>query len=207
MTGEPTRSDEELLRHMLDGDEEAFAALYRRRRTSVYRFALQMCGSDATAEDVTQDVFLALISSAASFDSEKGKLSSFLFGIARNHLLRRVERDRRFTQLDDGDGESESSFLDAGDEFNPLANLARGEIVDSMRRAVLALPPHYREAVVLCDLHDMSYVDAAGVIGCAVGTIRSRLHRARAMLLDKLRTHEGLELPRSVASGAIKGRL
>lgn len=207
MIGEHPRSDEELLRRMLDGDEEAFAALYRRRRPSVYRFALQMCGSDATAEDVTQDVFLALISSAASFDSEKGKLSSFLFGIARNHLLRRVERDRRFTQLDDGDGESESSFLDAGDEFNPLANLARGEIVDSMRRAVLALPPHYREAVVLCDLHDMSYVDAAGVIGCAVGTIRSRLHRARAMLLDKLRTHEGLELPRSVASGAIKGRL
>lgn len=194
MIGEPPRSDEELLRRMLDGDEEAFAALYRRRRPSVYRFALQMCGSDATAEDVTQDVFLALISSAGSFDSEKGKLSSFLFGIARNHILRRVELDRRLTQLDDEDAKSESLLLDAGDEFNPFANLAREEIVDSMRRAVLALPHHYREAVVLCDLHEMSYVDAAGVIGCAVGTVRSRLHRARAMLLDKMRAREGRSL-------------
>jgi RNA polymerase sigma-70 factor (ECF subfamily) len=55
---------------------------------------------------------------------------------------------------------------------------------------VLALPPNFREVVVLCDLHEMSYVDAAAALGCALGTVRSRLHRARGMLLDKLKARK-----------------
>jgi RNA polymerase sigma-70 factor (ECF subfamily) len=68
-----------------------------------------------------------------------------------------------------------------------LDDLARREKIDSVRQAVLALPAHYREVVVLCDLHEMSYAEAASVIGCAVGTIRSRLHRAHDLLVQKLR--------------------
>jgi len=68
-----------------------------------------------------------------------------------------------------------------------LGDLTRGEAIESVRQAVLALPTNFREVVVLCDLHEMSYVDAAAVLGCALGTVRSRLHRARGMLLEKLK--------------------
>ncbi|HEX8746183.1 MAG TPA: RNA polymerase sigma factor [Pyrinomonadaceae bacterium] len=183
-----TPSDDELLRLMMAGDEAAFTALYRRRQAGVYRFALQMSGSEAIAEDVTQEVFLALMSDATRFDSSRGSLSSYLYGIARNHVLRRLERDRPFVQIvDDGSEGGEQQQLAAWvADDNPHDELQRNEMIGRLRQAVLALPEHYREVVVLCDLHEMSYVEAANALGCAIGTVRSRLHRARALLLGKL---------------------
>lgn len=172
---------------MMAGDEAAFTALYRRRQAGVYRFALQMSGSEAIAEDVTQEVFLALMSDATRFDSSRGSLSSYLYGIARNHVLRRLERDRPFVQI--VDDASEGCEPQAGSwvaQDNPHDDLQRNEMIGRLRQAVLALPEHYREVVVLCDLHEMSYVEAANALGCAIGTVRSRLHRARALLLGKL---------------------
>lgn len=171
---------------MLAGDEGAFTTLYRRRHAGVYRFALQMSGSEAIAEDVTQEVFLALMNDASRFDSSRGTLASYLYGIARNHVLRRLERDRPFVQIVDDaeDGQSHAERWVA--EGNPHDELARNEMIGRLRQAVLALPEHYREVVVLCDLHEMSYVEAANSLGCAVGTVRSRLHRARSLLLGKL---------------------
>jgi len=72
-------------------------------------------------------------------------------------------------------------------EGDPLDDLTRGETIQSLRDSILALPPHYREVIVLCELHEMSYIEAANVVGCAVGTVRSRLHRARGLLLERLR--------------------
>jgi RNA polymerase sigma-70 factor, ECF subfamily len=176
---------------MMAGDEAAFTALYRRRQAGVYRFALQMSGSEAIAEDVTQEVFLALMSDATRFDSSRGSLSSYLYGIARNHVLRRLERDRPFVQIvdDASDGEPHHGNWVADD--NPHDEFQRSEMIGRLRQAVLALPEHYREVVVLCDLHEMSYVEAANALGCAIGTVRSRLHRARALLLGKLSAQIG----------------
>jgi RNA polymerase sigma-70 factor, ECF subfamily len=182
-----TPSDDELLRLMMAGDEAAFTALYRRRQAGVFRFALQMSGSEAIAEDVTQEVFLALMNDATRFDSSRGSLSSYLYGIARNHVLRRLERDRPFVQIVDDASEGETAHTDAWvTEDNPHDELLRNEKIGRLRQAVLALPEHYREVVVLCDLQEMSYVEAATALGCAVGTVRSRLHRARSLLLGKL---------------------
>ena len=171
---------------MMAGDESAFTALYRRRSVGVYRFALQMSGSEAVAEDVTQEVFLALMSDASRFDATRGSLSSYLYGIARNHVLRRFERERPFVQIvddaDEGETHAELWMVDADQH----EELQRNEMVGQLRQAVLALPEHYREVVVLCDLHEMSYVEAANALGLAVGTVRSRLHRARALLMGKL---------------------
>jgi RNA polymerase sigma-70 factor (ECF subfamily) len=179
-------NDEDLLGLALAGNEAAFTALYRRRQQSVYRFALQMSGSRSVAEDVTQEVFLALVRDGRRFDPERGRLLAFLFGIARNHVLRRIERERFLTPISDADeGSQADAALTAASD--PLTELTRGEMIARVRAAVLALPAHYREAVVLCDLNEMSYAEAAEVIGCAVGTVRSRLHRARQMLIDKLR--------------------
>ena len=176
---------------MMAGDEAAFTALYRRRQAGVYRFALQMSGSEAVAEDVTQEVFLALMSDATRFDSSRGSLASYLYGIARNHVLRRLERERPFVQIVDDPQEGELHIERWATDDNPHDELQRNEMIGRLRQAVLALPEHYREVVVLCDLHEMSYTEAATALDCAVGTVRSRLHRARALLVGKLGAGRG----------------
>lgn len=177
--------DSELLRLMLAGDEEALAFLYRRRQGSVYRFALQMSGSRSIAEDVTQEVFLFLMREGDVFDPARGSLSSFLLGVARNHVLRRMRVDHLLTPIgDDDDTDVAVAVLET--DLRPLENLARAETIELVRKAVLSLPAKYREVVVLCELQDVSYGEAAEILGCAIGTVRSRLHRARALLLAKL---------------------
>jgi RNA polymerase sigma-70 factor (ECF subfamily) len=168
--------DDELLWLMMNGEEEAFATLYRRWQGGIYRFALQMSGSAAAAEDVTQEVFLTLMRDARNYDPTRGSLGAFLYGIARNHVLRWLERGRANVPLAD----------DYISSDNPAGDLTRQETVEVVRRAVLALPPHYREVVVLCEIEEMDYAAAAQVLSCSVGTIRSRLHRARGLLLEKL---------------------
>ena len=191
MAGSHVKTDAELLRLMLAGDEEAFAALYRRRQGGVYRFALQMSGSEALAEDVVQEVFMVLMRDGGNFDPARGSLSAYLYGIARNHVLRAFERERSFVPLDADEGDSnEPPHANLVAHFDPLGDLTRGEMVEKLRQAVLALPAHYREALVLCELHELSYADAACSLNCAVGTVRSRLHRARAMLAEKMRGRE-----------------
>ncbi len=188
MTVTQTHTDAELLRLMLAGEEEAFVTLYRRRQGAVYRFALQMSGSEAVAEDVTQEVFMVLMRDGRNFDPARGSLAAYLYGIARNHVLRVFDRERSFVPIGEDSDDSEARVherLVAYDD--PLGDLTRGEMLGRLRQAVTALPSHYREVVVLCELHEMSYVEAAGVLDCPVGTVRSRLNRARAMLTGKMR--------------------
>jgi RNA polymerase sigma-70 factor (ECF subfamily) len=189
MKASPEHSDEELLRLTVAGDADAFAALYRRRQAGIYRFALQMCGSEGIAEDVTQEVFMTLVRESRMFDPARGTLAAYLYGVARNQVLRRLEKERHFVAITDetteDGGALVSTHLVAADD--PLAELARSELIETVRQAVLALPAHYREVVVLCELHEMSYAEAASVLGCAIGTVRSRLHRARALLVERLR--------------------
>lgn len=184
-----TPSDDELLRLMTAGDEEAFVTLYRRRQGGVYRFALHMSGSQTIAEDVTQEVFMVLMRESHGYDATRGTLSGYLYGIARNHVLRCLDRNRPFVPMAfEGDEEAAGAIdeqLIAPDD--PLSDLTRGETIATVRQAILALPTHYREVVVLCELQELSYAEAAEVLCCAVGTIRSRLHRARALLIDRLR--------------------
>jgi RNA polymerase sigma-70 factor (ECF subfamily) len=183
-------SDEELLRLMLAGDGDAFEALYDRRQGGVYRFALRMSGSAEIAEDVTHDVFIALMRDGHQFDPTRGSVASYLFGIARHCALKRLRRERSFVSMsedveDGGDapkGLDERLVADA----DPFADLTRSETIGLVRQAILALPEHYREVVALCSLGEMSYEQAASVIGCPVGTVRSRLNRAREILVRKL---------------------
>ena len=180
-------SDIELLQRMSAGDEEALTALYRRRQAGVYRFALQMCGSRTLAEDITQEVFIILIRDGQRFDPARGTLSTFLVGVARNLLLQRLRRERFYAPLEESAGDEVAMLKSLRLADGPLEDFTRRESIASLRMAVLALPTRYREVVVLCDLQEMSYVEAAEVLGCAVGTVRSRLHRGRALLIEKMR--------------------
>jgi len=188
MLESPSRSDGDLLRLLSGGDETAFIEFYRRHQGVVYRFALQMSGKTEIAEEVTQDVFLVVMKAAQRYDSERGSVAAFLYGIARNFVLRALERERPYiTVLDDPAGDFAGRIAGEQDIFS---DLAQNERLDTLRRAVLALPPAYREVVVLCDLHERDYAEAASALGCAIGTVRSRLHRARALLAEKMKASE-----------------
>jgi len=186
MTATTDPSDSELLQSMMAGDEGALAQLYQRRARDVFRFALQMCGSAALADDVTQEVFMVLIREGHTFNAGRGSVSAFLMGVARNHVLRRLRRERFYVSMEE-DSQSDTATKTSRTTENTLDDLSRTATIESVRRSVLALPERYREVVVLCDLQEMSYVEAAEILGCAVGTVRSRLHRARALLIEKLR--------------------
>ncbi len=184
-------TDYELLGRMISGSEAAFVALYRRYQGPAYRFALQMSGSKEIAEEVTQEVFLTLIHSGDRYDPSRGPLVSWLLGVARNHVLRCLERESRYVSAEEGELEGDGPGAGSPPETEgPLAELTREDAVRALRDAIPLLPVRYREAIVLCDLQEMSYEDAARALDCAVGTVRSRLHRGRALLATKLRGRE-----------------
>jgi RNA polymerase sigma-70 factor (ECF subfamily) len=178
-------NDAELLRLTAAGDEQAFAVLYRRYQGPIYRFGLLMCGSVNIAEEVTQEVFLVLVTAGSRFDPSRGPLLPYLYGLARIQVLRFLKRERAYVSLvDENDGEPASERYIAKDD--PFGDCSRNEVVRLVRQAVLSLPPRYREVVVLCDFQEVSCTEAASALDCALGTVSSRLHRGRLLLLKKL---------------------
>ena len=176
---ESSDRDNDLLERFRAGDREAFTSLYRVHQASVFRFAMLITGDEIKAADVTQDVFIWLIHHAAKFDPARGHLGSFLAGVARKFLQRRRGEELRWATLDE-------TLLVAQESGACDDDRDAGSDAEALRKAIMALPEKYREVVVCCDLEEKSYEEAAEVIGCAVGTVRSRLHRARTLLARKL---------------------
>jgi RNA polymerase sigma-70 factor (ECF subfamily) len=174
--------DDLLIARIADGDRDAFAELYQRHRSIVCRFAAHMCGSTSAAEDVVHEAFVAVIESAARYRPGQTDARLWLLGIARNHA-RRARSVRRMLSLQD---EEESGASALTFESDPAGDLDRRRHLISLRKAIVALPVRYREVVVLCDLHELSYADAAATLGCAIGTVRSRLHRGRTLLARRV---------------------
>lgn len=178
--------DQELLRQLAKGDEAAFRALYERYQGPIYRFALHMSGNNATAEEVTQEVFMLLIGNSKAYQPEKGAVAGYMFGIARNLTRRSIQRRRLDVPIGDCDGIGEGSSPALASDLDVLEELSQSELLELLRKAVLSLPEPYREAVILCDLEEMSYDRAAESLACSPGTVASRLHRGRAILKAKL---------------------
>jgi RNA polymerase sigma-70 factor, ECF subfamily len=183
--------DEHLLRRMAAGDEEAFSLFYGRHSGAIYRYALHMTGRKEAAEEVAQEAFMTLIRNAGKFDAERGEPAAFLYGIARNHVRRVLERERQYEPLPEEGNLASEAIEGRNGSFsreNLLSELTRSEAVEQVRRAVTLLPPAYREAVTLCDLQGRDYATAAKVLECPIGTVRSRLARGREMLAARLRS-------------------
>jgi len=179
---ESKTNDGRLLYEIRAGKEASFRELYARYQGVLFRFALHMTGSVAAAEDITQDVFIQLICKPSSYDASKGPLPAYLFGITRNLARASIRSTQGNLALDDV---AEAEMVLAADS-ELIDCLSGSEALDSLRGALLALPELYREVVVLCDLEEMTYADAATVLECSAGTIASRLHRARNILRAKL---------------------
>src|SRR5208282_3726157 len=181
-----TDRDDLLLRRAAKGDEEAFALLYRRHQGGLYRFALRMTGSTWGAEEIVQDVFMTLIRAPKKYSPERGTVGALLLGIARNRVLKHLERTPREVPLEEKNEDGTGAGIVLQDSFTPAMWAEKRERMHQVRAAVLDLPTEFREAVVMCELEEMSYEEAAQMTGCPIGTIRSRLHRGRALLLAKL---------------------
>jgi len=172
-----------LLRRAVHGDKDAFAQLYDELAGPLYRFAFHMLGERAQAEDTVHEAFLALLKCAEDFDEERGTLLNFALGITRKLVLRHLRWRLRWFTSSANDLESVSS---PGDP-SVHETLEHAETLAIVRKAVASLPVKYREVITLCELCEMTYEVAATHIGCSVGTVRSRLHRAHALLAEKLK--------------------
>ena len=184
MTAEdaPAPTDEALIERARRGEEEAFALVYTRHKASVYRFARAMTGSASAAEDVVQDVFLALMRDLDRFDPSRAPLRTYLFGIARNMSRYRVRSLRRLLSI-----EVASDWAAPGDV---AGDLSATQEVSHLRRCLGSLPIRYREVIILCQLHELDYAQAALALGVPIGTVRSRLHRGRQMLVERFRRRD-----------------
>lgn len=185
---DPEQSDEALLPALADGEESAFLAIYRRRQASVFRYALHLAGDEEIAAEVVQETFLTLLREGGRLDARRGTVVSWLFAVARNQVLRQLAARRRHLSLEEEEQQEIASgvCLETG--------LEQEQTAARVREMLATLPPVYREVLVLCDMQEMSYEEVAAVAGCPVGTVRSRLHRARAMLAGKLRPAMGVTL-------------
>ena len=176
-------TDVELLRRARRGDQSAFAQLFNQYARPIYRYAAYMCGR-IVADDIVQETFLAVLQQRERSDVPERAVVSYLLGIARHRILKRASRGEVWHSNDAPDGDG--VWADPR-QATPLEEFARLESIEQVRAAVESLPAPFREAVVLCELQEFDYVSAAAVVGCPVGTIRSRLHRGKAMLAVKLR--------------------
>ena len=185
-----TQTDEQLLGRIQIGDESAFLDLFQRRHAGVYRFTLAMCGRKDLAEEIVQEVFVAFMNSSQELDPSKGSVQSWLYSVARNQTRKRLEKENRYVAFAQDDEGVEFPEL-LGTQESVLDALTHQERLRALDDAIAELPSPFREVLVLCDLEEAPYDVAAGLLECPVGTVRSRLSRARAMLAVRLRALEG----------------
>ncbi len=189
MTTTTATTDIELLRQMRTGVAAAFQALYQRHQGPLYRFAILRSGSSDTAADIVQEVFMGLLTDSFKFDPMRGLLQNFLFGVARNLILKHEAPRQRLASLPELDDEGNAEFDLACEGADPLERLLGNEVADDVRRALAELPPHYRDPVILYEMHDLSYLEIADICQIDIGTVRSRLSRSRAALAKRLAVH------------------
>src|SRR5262245_55003574 len=172
--------DRAVLARAAQGDAAAFAVIYQRYQHVVYRFGYAMTGSRDAAEDIAQEVFVTVFRQLDRYDSQRGSFTTYLYGIVRNLCRERLRKDRRFVSLHTiGLGDRELV------ESNPFDVIDGAQAAAGVRAALRQLPPRYRELIVMCDLHGLSYADAAGVVNASVAAVRSRLHRGRQLLRER----------------------
>ena len=186
-----TAEDSECMARLAAGDANALRELYQRHGHALLRFSSAMCRSRQAAEDMVHDTFVALLREPVTFDPALGNVFGYLCGVLRHRVSRHFRREKRWVALDT---ENDTSAALASDARSATDEIARSEITAAFRRAMLELPLQHREIIALCDLEELPYAAVAGILNCPVGTVRSRLHRARALLTIRLASLELIDL-------------
>jgi len=170
----------ELLAALASGDTDTFSLLYRQHAPPIYRFVLASSASREIAEEVTQETFLFLLTEWRRYDASRGELQAWLIGVARQ-LLRKTWRGERASYHTSEAGEEALR-----QEPEVLQELLIEEEQSRLINAISQLPEVYREALVLHALEGRSYAEVAALLDCALGTVRSRIARAKEMLARSL---------------------
>lgn len=178
----PASEEAALLARLSEGDADALALLYRRESGSVYRYALSLAGDEAAALDAVQEAFAQLLRGPHAWQPERGSLGAYLAGMARHQLLNQWRDAKRHVPLDDA-----LDTTDAAPAMPPSdTRLHEAQQQDRLWAAIRRLSWPQREALVLVDLQERSYEEAAAIAGVSADTLRSRLHRARQRLAELL---------------------
>jgi RNA polymerase sigma factor (sigma-70 family) len=185
------KTDSECMAQLAAGDASALRDLYQRHGRALLRFSSAMCRSKQAAEDMVHDTFVALLNEPVSFDPSLGTVFGYLCGVLRHRVSRHFRQQKRWVALDADD---DSSPMQASDGRSATDEIARSETTAAFRRAMLELPAQHREIIALCDLEELPYTTVAGILACPIGTVRSRLHRARALLSIRLASLELIDL-------------
>jgi RNA polymerase sigma-70 factor (ECF subfamily) len=172
---------------IVDMNDAEFRAVFEQHKDAVYRFAWRMSGSPAVAEDIAQEVFLAVLQQAR-FDPSRGSMRSFLLAVARNQALKRWRAEHRWDELVDS-------------PIEPAIDLERLEMAEAVSAAVASLPPLQREALILAEYEDLSLEEVARAVDAGIGTVKSRLHRARENLRRMLAPLRSRNVGRSISHG------
>ena len=183
--------DSEYMARLAAGDMGALRELYQRHGRALLRFSSAMCRSRQASEDLVHDTFVALLREPTLFDPAQGTVFGYLCGVLRHRVCRHFRHEKRLVALDLSD-EGTQQQASAGD--GPADEIARNEMSRAFRRAILELPLQHREVIALCDLEELPYATVANILSCPIGTVRSRLHRARALLTLRLASLELIEL-------------
>ena len=163
-------SDQELLTAAQKGSSEAIAILYRRHSPLIYRYVLRLSRDAAIAEEVTQEVFLALLRHNNRYDANRGaSLSTWLCGIARRQVWRHFERTLRFVPIDSPD----EPFDPPSPDDDPAQLLTRAEAIAIVREGLEDLPLLLKEVIVLCELEELTYQQTSLILDIPIGTVRS----------------------------------
>ena len=175
------RSDTSLLDAYRQGDEEALGSLLRRHAPAVYRFGLKMCRDPEDASDVLQETMLAAARGAKEFRGD-ASLSTWLYTIARSFCIKARRRARVEAEPLDDEGAMEV----ASPAIGPDEIASDHELAGALERAIAALDPMYREVLILRDVEGLTAPEVAGVLGIGTDAVKSRLHRARVAVRDRL---------------------
>ncbi|HWI65621.1 MAG TPA: sigma-70 family RNA polymerase sigma factor [Symbiobacteriaceae bacterium] len=192
-----TATDETLVRRAQNGDQAALSELITRYERKTYNLAFRLMGNHADASDAAQEALVRVYTRLHNFRGDSA-FSTWLFRVATNTCLDELRRRGRLryasldTPLTTDDGALPRQPLDEGD--SPTERAERREIQAAVQRAINRLPDEYRVVVVMRDLHDYSYHEIAALLGTSLGTIKSRLHRARQALRLIIKATEAKKL-------------
>ena len=182
-------ADADLLRRCLAGDERAYRELVERYRRQVFSLARRMTGSVEDAEDLTQETFVRMFKALDRYDPTR-PFAAWLMSIATrlsiDHLRRRKVRPISVTQREAGSRDEEYTIEIVDSAPRPDERTAHAEEEVRVQRLIDSLPPHYRAVVLLRHQHDLSYEEIAEALHLPLGTVKARIHRARALLKDRI---------------------
>lgn len=183
--------DDDLLGRCRRNDEAAWNELVNRHTRRVFGMAYRFAGRADEAEDLTQEVFVRVFQSLDRYRSNEGAFGAWLMTVARNHAIDHYRKRREERQRRTEDPEL-LERIGSGEE-SPLLTLERAERVQMVQKGIRALPVDLREPLILCDLQGLPYEEVAKTLNIPLGTVKSRINRARLELAKRLLTRRNAQ--------------